>query len=130
LRICLALAQHSDALLIFSDIDELEVIAEGFDKDTQCFQGQSSDLSLKRISRRSITTPPSLGQRAHGLDEIECGDSVLLTDHPPQERPEEFDVRAERCVQISGGVREGARRRCHFRHSVYPRDRRRSHQRI
>jgi len=97
----LALAQHTDALLIFGGIDQLEVVAEGSDQDALAGQVLLADVRQQFVGSARLVGAARFGRGAHGLHRVEGVVAVLFADDHAQQAAEQPDVRAERVHSLS-----------------------------
>ena len=98
----LTLPQYPDALTIFRDIDQLEVVAKRFGKHGFLVKRRIGDQVRQTLSRVVVTVAPGFGRRAYSLDQLKGVVAVLLFDDGAQQAAKKFDIRAQAVCSSAG----------------------------
>ncbi len=93
--LALALAQHPDALLVFGDVDQLKIVAEGFDQHAALIQVQIANEIDQGGMGGLIVAAARFGGGPHLLHGVERGIAVQLADHGAEQVAQQVDVGAE-----------------------------------
>ncbi len=110
----LVLSAAPHPVVLLGDVGEVEVDGEGAEDDGLRLDVERRDRLGERSGGAFVAAPPEACEEAHPLLEAEDALALLLGEDPPEDLPEEPDVRAERSVW------RGVGRVAHGSHSARP----------
>ncbi len=91
-----SLSKRADAVLLFGQVRELEIEAEGADQDLRLLHVDVDQICSQWLARRSAGATPQPDRRApDALNEIECVRALLLDDDLAEQRPQQLDLASQ-----------------------------------
>ena len=86
-------------MLVFSDVDDLEICAESVRQDAQIVEWESGDASAESRIRYGVSLAAQFSELADFLDERESRFTVLLLDGLTQQFAKQMDIVANIACQ-------------------------------